>query len=197
MSSLRIVTPLSKEDEMELFICFTEASNLCSNFNRMDEQMTMFLEGLNPTNRTIVSQYWQNDPRVSFLRLVYYAKAQDAAIRARHKKVKKVTLQEPTNFPSTTILHPHWRPRGSPNPVHVHSEWENQSAYLIQDGPKAEAFLLGQTSSYSREYSEDFSGRYVPSLSGIMGDTSISSTVLAICDRPKGHTTVRGVHMQN
>lgn len=91
---------------MEFYIRLTETRNCCSNVNSMYEQMTMFIEGHTPTNRKIVSQYRQENPKVPFLRFFQYAKEQDAAIRAGNKKSKKVTLQEPTRSARTKTLHP-------------------------------------------------------------------------------------------
>lgn len=45
------------EDEMELYILLADTSKRCGNVNTMDEQMTKFIEGLNPTHLRIVSQY--------------------------------------------------------------------------------------------------------------------------------------------
>lgn len=74
------------EDKIDCYVRLTEASTRCGNFNTMDEQMTIFIEGLNPSHKCIVSQHRQDNPFVPFLRMVNYAKAQGAAILAREKK---------------------------------------------------------------------------------------------------------------
>lgn len=82
VSALRGVNQRLREDEIEFYIRLTDPSNLCGNVNLMDEQMTMFIEGLNPIHRTIVSQYRSDNPKVPFLRLINYVMAKGAAIRA-------------------------------------------------------------------------------------------------------------------
>lgn len=90
---------------MEFCICFTEASNRYGNVSSMDEQMTMYIEGLNPAHCTIVSQYPQDNPKVPFLHLVNYGKAPAAAIWVHNQKHKKATLQAPIKSLRTKTLH--------------------------------------------------------------------------------------------
>lgn len=87
-------------------------------------------------------------------------------------------------------MHPNWKLRGSANLVQ--SESDNHSVYLAEGHEHAEALVLGQPSSYSQEVSsttEDPSGTYIPSSSGITEDTGSSSAVMAIHAKPRGAHT--------
>lgn len=55
--NLRSIQQRPGEDEMDYYVRVTDASNRCGNFHNMDEQMTMFIEGLDPCFKTLVSQY--------------------------------------------------------------------------------------------------------------------------------------------
>ena len=96
--ALREVQQRPSEDEMEFEIRLTDASNRCGNVYSMEEQMTMFIEGLDASIKPMVSQYRQDNRDVSFLRLVNYAKAHGSASRAKEKKAKKVTIQTPATL---------------------------------------------------------------------------------------------------
>ena len=61
-------------------------------------QMTMFIEDLDSSIQPIVSQYRQDNPDVSYLRLANYAKAHGSASRAKYKNTKKVTIQAPATL---------------------------------------------------------------------------------------------------
>ena len=98
MLALREVQHRPSEDEMEFYIRLTDAGNRCWKFYSMEEQMTMFIEGLDPSIKPMVSQYRQDNRDVSFLRLVNYAKAQGSARRAKDKKTKKATIQTPATL---------------------------------------------------------------------------------------------------
>ena len=96
--ALRDVQQRPSEDEMEFYIRLTDAGNRCGNVHSMEEQMTMFIEGLDASIKPMVSQYRQDNRDVSFLRLVNYAKAQGSASRAKEKRTKKVTIHTPPTF---------------------------------------------------------------------------------------------------
>ena len=64
----------------------------------MEEQMTMFIVGLDASIKPMVSQYRQDNRDVSFLRLVNYAKAHGSASRAKEKKTKKGTIRMPATL---------------------------------------------------------------------------------------------------
>ena len=96
--ALREVQQRPSEDEMEFYIRLTDASNRCGNVYSMEEQMTMFIEGLDASIKPMVSQYRQDNRDVSFLRLVNYAKAHGSASRTKEKKTKKVTIQTPATL---------------------------------------------------------------------------------------------------
>ena len=96
--ALREVQQRPSEDEMEFYIRLKDASNRCGNVYSMEEQMTMFIEGLDASIKPMVSQYRQDNRDVSFLRLVNYAKAHGSASRAKEKKAKKVTIQTPATL---------------------------------------------------------------------------------------------------
>lgn len=138
---------------MEFYIRLTVASNRCGNDNTMDAQMKMFIEGLHSTHRTIVSQYHQEDPRVLFLRLVDYAKAQSFYIYARYRNPKKFTLQEPMKSSRTKALTRNWRWRGSTNRIDSVSETVSHAAYLVVSDAHAETFVLGKSITFSQKYS--------------------------------------------
>ena len=72
--ALREVQQRPSEDEMEFYICLTDAGNCCGNVYSIEEQMKMFIEGLDSSIKQMVSQYRQNNRDVSFVRLVNYNK---------------------------------------------------------------------------------------------------------------------------
>ena len=96
--AFREVQQRPSEDEMEFYIRLTDASSRCGNVYSMEEQMTMFIEGLDASIKPMVSQYRQDNRDVSFLRLVKYAKSHGSASRAKEKKTKKVTIQTPATL---------------------------------------------------------------------------------------------------
>lgn len=162
--------------------------------------MNTFIEGLNPTHRTLVSKYRQDNSNVPFLRWANYAKAQGAAVCARDTRPKKITLQEPNNSSRTKTLHPNWRPRGSANIAQSLSDSENASAYLVEGGDNAEPFVLGQTDSYSQEYTttaEDPSRTYLIASCDRNKVTGSSSAVLSVRSRSFCHTLGTKPHMDD
>ena len=64
---------------MEFCIRLTDASNRCGYVYSMEEQMTMFIEGLDASIKPMVPQYRQDNRDVSFFWLVNYAKAHGSA----------------------------------------------------------------------------------------------------------------------
>ena len=96
--ALREVQQRPSEHEMEFYICLTGPSNRCGNVHPMEEQMTMFIEGLDVSIKTMVFQYRQDNRDVSFLRLVNYAKVHGSASRAKEKKTRMVTIQTPATL---------------------------------------------------------------------------------------------------
>ena len=64
--ALREVQQRTSENDMEFYIRLTDASNRCGNVFSMEEQMTMFVEGLDASIKPMVSQYRQDNWDVSF-----------------------------------------------------------------------------------------------------------------------------------
>lgn len=104
--------------------------------------------------KPIVSQYRQDNRDIAFLRLVNYAKAQGAAIRARERRSKKVTLQPPQTKKTTKVMHPSWKPRGSAHVVDSVIESSGPSDYSPEGSRLADVLVLEDaTEEYSEEQS--------------------------------------------
>lgn len=153
--------------------------------------MTMFIEGLDPGHRPIVSQYRQEHIKVSFLRLLNYAKAQGVAVRSRDRRPKRVTLQEPSKSTRTKTLHPNWKPSGSTQLIPSISGSEGNSEFLSAEAAATEAYVKGQGENHSHEYgtsTEDPSWTYTQASTEMTRDTDSFDAVLAFCNRLQAYT---------
>ena len=142
--ALREVQQRPSEDEMEFYIRLTDASNRCGNVYSMEEQMTMFIEGLDASIKPMVSQYRQDNRDVSFLRLVNYAKAHGSANRAREKKTKKVVIQMPATLRvgnKPKVPHPIRKNRAAVHLADSISESEERSAQRSNENYYEGAFV--------------------------------------------------------
>lgn len=74
MFALKDGTKRPKEDEVEYYIRLTDASNRCGNVHTIEEQVTMFIEDIDPSCKTFIAKYRQDHPDISFIRLVNHAK---------------------------------------------------------------------------------------------------------------------------
>lgn len=126
-------------------------------FHSMEEQISMFIEGLNLSFKRIVSQCRQDNPDVPFLWSMRYAKAQGAAQRARDKKTWFVYIQahsKANNLVKTKKRNPNWKSRSSAyvaSPASVsgaytvyypESDTQAEANVLVEDGSSNSHFLL-------------------------------------------------------
>ena len=142
--ALREVQQRPSEDEMDFYIRLTDASNRCGNVYSMDDQLTMFIEGLHASIKPMVSQYRQDNRDVSFLRLVNYAKAQGSASRAKEKKTKTVTIQTPVTLrvgSKPKVPHPIRKNRAAGHLADSVTGSEGHSAQRSNENYYEEAFV--------------------------------------------------------
>ena len=164
MLALREVQQRPSEDEMEFYIRLKDASNRCRNVHSMEEQMTMFIEGLDASIKPMVSQYRQDSRDVYFLRLVNYAKAHGSAGSSRERKTKKVTIKAPASLrtgANRKVGHPSRKIRGVAHLAEPISGSEGQSYPSRERTGYGNAFIAeGDFIGKSDEngYGEDGSG---------------------------------------
>lgn len=129
---------------------------------------------------------------MSFLRLVNHAQAQGASFRAKEKKSRKVTIEEPSK--SGRTIRPPKPSRSSPlrgSAYTVHSTGSESQ----EDYRGGAAYYVGEDDSTELEYSHEYgSSTADPYGEGTQGSEyigeqeGVGDPVLALGGRPRGHT---------
>ena len=202
--ALREVQQLPSEDEMEFCVRLTDASNRCGNLYTMEEQMTMFIEGLDASMKPMVSQYRQDNRDVSFLRLVNYAKAHGSASRANERKTKKVTIQAPATLRTGSKQKPPHPARKIRGAVHLAGSLTGSEGLSTvaqeEDGYRGALVAEGGFYDLSEEngYEDhDPSGTSTLQTPPYTGSTYTNATDPVLAFRGRGHTSAPRIPMED
>ena len=101
LNDLRVTTKKGHtEDELDYAARLNTQFGRCGNVHEPSEQMTIFIDGLNPSIRTLVARYREQQSRhdLTFQQLVQYARDEGEAYRAR--------LQNATPAPRNILATP-------------------------------------------------------------------------------------------
>lgn len=80
---LRDVTQKDRETEVEYSSRLNNAAIRCGNVHSMDDKMTLYVDGLDKTIKSLVARHRERHPRIRFLELIQFAQAEGDAVRAR------------------------------------------------------------------------------------------------------------------
>lgn len=121
------------EDEVTFSARVNLAAFKCGNVHDEDEKITVFIDGLNDSVRTVVARFRDNEPRyqMTYERLVQYAKDEGDSYRAR-LGIRQQTTRTPTRLRPTARSPPSTPMMGYINPdleatqesVYLHNEDE-------------------------------------------------------------------------
>ena len=95
VTTLRGTRQLVNETEQDFGSRINDAAYRCGNIHHEREKMTLFVDGLAPTTRTIVARFRENEPRSSltFDRLVQFAQDQGDAYRAQYVQARTFPIR--------------------------------------------------------------------------------------------------------
>ncbi|CAN8062282.1 unnamed protein product [Agarophyton chilense] len=89
---LRDVTQKPEEGKAEYSSRLNKASVRCGNVHSTEDKITLYIDGLDPSIKSLVARYREKHGRVSFLELVQFAKAEGDAARARGSPRRSVAF---------------------------------------------------------------------------------------------------------
>ena len=90
--SLRDVRQNSRETDMKYSNRLNQAELRCGNVHSLEEKMTMFVNGLDPAIEPLVARHRESHPKITYLELVYFARDEGNANRARRAQGRRPNI---------------------------------------------------------------------------------------------------------
>lgn len=105
--ALRDIVQKSREKESELSSRLDKGATVCRNVHSADEKITLFVDRVDPTIKSLVARHQERRPRVTFSELTQFARAEGDPVRTRGQQRLYTTfvttpLDEEVDSPMST-----------------------------------------------------------------------------------------------